>query len=131
MEHLFNSKHRKKYVQGYTFGVLPVFHDCKDMLQVAPHFNNEAFITGFHDGRLDYENLNGRVSDGVPQIILTEQTLEGFLLEGKVGMKLQTDGYTDHQKSFIIQYYQKGHSQYESNFDISLYQLLAVYGIGI
>ena len=126
MENTFNFKFKKKYLQGYTFGLHPVFYDCEDMLSVAPHFNTEAFIAGFHDGRLAYEKLNGNVANGIPHQIITEKLLDGFLMEGKMGMSLVTDGFTSHQITFIRKYYLKGCSQYESDFDISLYSLLAI-----
>ena len=126
MEEIFNPTYRKTYIQGYTFGLLPVFHDCEDMLMIAPHFNNEAFITGFNDGRLEYENLNGKVENGIPEHIITEKVLAGFFLEGKLGMRLSTEGYTPHQTELIRKYYQSGYTYYESNFDISLYRHLAI-----
>ncbi|HEY0090984.1 MAG TPA: hypothetical protein VGB43_00735 [Flavobacterium sp.] len=131
MENIFNPKYRKTYLQGYTFGLLPVFHDCEDMLKIAPHFNNDAFVSGFNEGRLEYEKLNGKISDGIPQNIVTEKVLEGFLIEGMLGMDFNEDGFTSFQKTHIRKYYQNGWSHYEPNFDISLYSLLALNGIDL
>ncbi len=129
MENIFNPAYRQKYIQGYTFGLFPVFHDCEDMLKIAPHYNNEAFILGFHEGRFEYEKLNGKLSEGIPSQILTEKILDEFFLEGKLGVSLDVSGYTPHQVSIIRQYYESGYTYYESNFDISLYRILLQNGI--
>ena len=129
MEHLFDSTYRKKYIQGYTFGLLPVFTDCEEMLKFAPHFNNEAFILGFDEGRFEYEKLNGKVAEGVPAQIITEGVLAGYFLEGKLGMPISTEGYTHNQITLIREYYQSGYSYYQPNFDSSLQNMLVESGI--
>jgi hypothetical protein len=129
MEYIFNPKNKKQYVQGYTFGLFPVFHDCEDMLKIAPHFNNEAFIIGFHEGRFEYEKLNGKVCEGIPEKIITEKVLADFFLEGKLGMPCNTDGYTPHQTIIIRQYYQSGYSYFSPDFDMPLLEVLADNGI--
>lgn len=129
MEDIFNSKYRKKYIQGYTFGLFPVFADCEDMLRVAPHYNNEAFISGFQEGRFEYEKLNGKIADGIPENIITEKILADFFLEGKLGLPLAISGFTPHQETLIRQYHQSGYTYYEPDFDISLYILLVANGV--
>ncbi len=124
MADIFNPSYKKQYIQGYTFGLLPVFHDCEDMLKIAPHFQNEAFISGFYEGRHEYEKLNGRICDGVPEKIITEKILADFFLEGKLGMPCDLEGYTNHQAAIIRQYYDSGASYFVSGFDLRLNALL-------
>lgn len=130
MEDIFNSTYRKYYIQGYTFGLLPVFHDCEDMLKIAPHFQNEAFISGFHEGRHEYEKLNGKLDEGIPERIITEKILADYFLEGKLGMPCDLDGYTQHQKEIIKQYYTSGASYYIPGYDSGLNSLLGFNSIG-
>lgn len=129
MENNYNSQYRKNYIQGYTFGLLPVFNDCEDVLKFAPHCNNKAFVLGFEEGRFEYEKLNGNVDDGIPSNIITEGVLANFFLEGKLGMPINTDGYTHKQCDLIREYYRSGSTYYEPNFDSSLCDLLVKTGI--
>lgn len=131
VEDIFNDKHRKLYIQGYTFGLLPVFHDCEDMLRIAPHFQNEAFISGFCEGRHEYERLNGPLHKGIPEKIITEKILADYFMDGRLGLPIDLDGYTGHQRKIILQYYNSGVSYYSQGFDSPLHDLLAQSGIGM
>ncbi len=124
MADIFNPTYKKQYIQGYTFGLLPVFHDCEDMLKIAPHFQNDAFIAGFYEGRHEYEKLNGKICNGIPEKIITEKILADFFLEGKLGMPLDLEGYTPYQSKIIRQYYNSGASYFVQGFDIGLGALM-------
>lgn len=129
MEEIFNSRYRKLYIQGYTFGLLPVFCDCEDMLRVAPHLQNDAFISGFYEGRYEYERLNGPLELGIPDNIITQKILADFFLDGRLGLSLSLEGYTPHQQEIIMQYYASGQSYYSSQYDQPLSSLLSAAGI--
>src|SRR5690606_15805340 len=103
---------------------LPVFHDCEDMLRIAPHFQNKAFIEGFREGRHEYEKLNGPIENGIPEKIITQKILADFFMEGRLGMPVELDGYTPHQREIILQYYNSGASYYIPGFDHNLNVIL-------
>ncbi|HEX9981100.1 MAG TPA: hypothetical protein VGB50_11110 [Flavobacterium sp.] len=129
MENTYNPRYQKLYSQGYTFGLNPIFIDWEDITNVAPRYNNDAFLSGFMYGRKDYERFNGAVSDGIPELVLTEKILENIRMTGKIGMSFDAKGYTKHQLKFIKEYYERGCREYEPDQDISLYSVLAINGI--
>ncbi len=116
-------------MNGYTFGQNPIFLDFEDLTTVAPQYNNEAFLAGFKSGRIKYERINGKLTDGIPTKVLTDKILQDFLLAGELGMPMESEGYTDHQKTYIAKYYRSGCQYYNSDNDISLYSMLSEFGI--
>ena len=129
MENLYNSTFRKQYMNGYIFGQNPIFLDFEDLTNVAPQYNNEAFLAGFKSGRKKYERINGRLEDGIPNKILTDKILEDFLIAGELGMPMDAVGYNSLQISYITKYYRNGCQYYNSDNDICLYSMLCEFGI--
>ena len=105
MNYLFNPKYRQEYLKGYAVGLKPNFHTLEN--------HNEAYISGFKQGRLDYESMNGKISEGIPKRIVTNKTLEDFLLAGMLGMEIDVEGYTNFQMIVIDKWYQSGIEKYE------------------
>ena len=131
MENLYNHAAKELYQKGYVFGQNPIFIDCEDVRNVAPRYDNDAFLSGFHNGRRAYEKMNGKVTDGIPDLILTAKKLEEFTMLGEAGIPLNDDGYTRHQKSVIFRYYRRGYANHDNDQDISLYLLLSENGIDL
>ena len=116
-------------MNGYIFGQNPIFLDFEDLTNVAPQYNNEAFLAGFKSGRKKYERINGRLEDGIPNKILTDKVLEDFLIAGELGMPMDAIGYNSLQISYITKYYRNGCQYYNSDNDICLYSMLCEFGI--
>jgi len=122
MKNIFNPVFRQDYLNGYSAGLNPY-------LQASCKKNNEAFNFGFHSGRQDYENMNGRIIDGIPERIVTKKILEDFLLAGLLGLNVDTDGYTTNQLNVLAKWYQSGTEKYDPNESIYLSNVLEEQGI--
>lgn len=123
MDDIFNQVYRKDYFEGYETGLNPFvqFLNCKQ--------NSLAFTSGFTNGRSEYENSNGLVTNGIPDKIVTGKVLEEFLLAGILGMNIDADGYTDIQIKVIEKWYESGVEKYDPNQNIYLLALLEKNGI--
>jgi hypothetical protein len=124
MKKIFGPVYREHYFDGYSKGLNPFmeFNFAKA---------NEAFIAGFDSGRSDYERMNGTISGGIPQCIVTDKILEDFLLAGLLGLSTDTENYTSFQKDLISRWYQSGLEKQEPNQSITLDELLEKNGIQI
>ncbi|MDN3675760.1 hypothetical protein QWY90_00040 [Flavobacterium paronense] len=71
MNNIFNTVYRQDYLQGFSNGLNPY-------LKVDEN-QNEAYLFGFNQGRLDYERINGKIEYGIPKLIVTNKVLEDFL----------------------------------------------------
>lgn len=121
---IFNIVYRQEYFEGYSIGSNPYteFSDNK---------NSQAFIAGFNSGRSDYESMNGLISDGIPQRIVTSNVLEDFLVSGLLGLSVDTKGYNSWQLTIIEEWYQSGTEKYDPNQSIYLSEILKTNGISI
>ena len=122
MKRIYSPAYRQEYLKGYSIGLNP-------FQLVNSLKNNEAFITGFNSGRSDYERMNGCITDGIPQRIVTDKVLEDFLVAGLLGLPIDADGYTLHQINMIEKWYQSGIEKYDPNQSISLFEILEENGI--
>ena len=116
--------YRKQYFEGYSIGLNPY-------LQFNAENKNEAFIAGFEAGRLDYEKLNGYISDGIPERIVTNKVLEDFLIAGLLGLSIDTDGFSSYQLNVLAKWYQSGTEKYEPNQSNYLFEILEENGIDL
>ena len=73
--------------------------------------------------------MNGCITDGIPQRIVTDKVLEDFLVAGLLGLPIDADGYTLHQINMIEKWYQSGIEKYDPNQSISLFEILEENGI--
>ena len=116
--------YRQDYFEGYSSGFNPFLHvNCIK--------NSEAFISGLNSGRMDYEEMNGYVIEGIPQRIVTTKVLEDFMLAGLLGLSIDTDFYTSYQLNIISKWYQSGIEKYDPNQSIYLFGILEENGIQI
>jgi len=60
MKNIFNPAYRQDYLDGYTSGLNPYIDSIED--------TTEAYAFGFEQGRVEYEQLNGRIIYGIPQL---------------------------------------------------------------
>ncbi|WP_269240036.1 hypothetical protein [Flavobacterium limnophilum] len=116
-KNIFNSVYRQEYFEGYAKGINP-------FPQANYHKDSAAFNSGFKSGRMDYEEMNGRIKEGIPQRIVNNKVLEDFLLSGLLGLTIDTDGYTPYQLDVIEKWYQSGVEKYEPNHSIYLFEIL-------
>jgi len=123
-KNIYSPAYRKVYFEGYSNGLNPFF-------QVNFKKNNDAFNSGFISGRADYERMNGDVSKGIPQRIVTNKILEDFLLAGLLGLSIDAEGYTSYQLSIIRKWYLSGVEKYDPNESIYLFAILERNGIYI
>lgn len=123
MKNILDPIYRKDYFEGHTKGLNP-FATIKGRKKAA-------FIAGFNSGRLEYEGMNGFISQGIPERIVTEKVLEDFLVAGMFGFSIETDEYTTHQINVISKWYQSGIEKYDPTQHHSLYELLEENGIEI
>ncbi len=119
---IFDSVYRQEYFEGYSKGLNPF---------PLTNWNkgSEAFNSGFATGRMDYEEMNGKIKEGIPQRIVTNKVLEEFLLSGLLGLSIDADGYTAYQLNVIQKWYQSGIEKYEPNQSIYLFEILNDNGI--
>ncbi len=122
---VFSTTYRQDYFEGYSDGQNPfVLIDIKK--------NCFAYISGFNSGRMDYEEMNGQISKGIPQRIVTMKVLEDFLLAGLLGLQLEeTNNYTAYQLNIIQKWYQSGVEKYDPEQSNYLFEILENCGIGI
>ena len=123
MKNIFNPVYRQDYLEGYSNGLNPY-------ITIINH-TNEAHIYGFNQARLEYEGMNGKMTYGIPQLIVTNKVLEDFLLAGMLGMSINIDGYTAFQIDVIQKWYQSGVEKYDANQNIYLLAILEHNGIEI
>lgn len=117
MKNIFSSTYRKDYFEGYYIGLNPLL-SLEDK-------TNKAVVAGFRSGRLDYEDKNGFICNGIPQRIVTEKILEDFLVAGMFGFDIDVDGYSTYQISIISQWYQSGVEKYDPQQYENLTNLLS------
>lgn len=122
MKKLRNIAHRQDFLKGYSIGLDP-------FLEFNSAMQNGAFIAGFNSGRIEYERMNGCISNGIPKRIVTEKILEDFLIAGLLGLAIDDEGYTAHQVAVILEWYQSGIEKYEPDHSIALFEVLEVNGI--
>jgi hypothetical protein len=123
MDNIFNSVYRQDFNLGYKNGLNPFSYMNNEKT------GNEAFLNGFERGRTEYQNLNGQISDGIPEQIVTNKILEEFLLAGMLGIKIEAEGYTSLQFDTIQKWFQSGVEKYDPNESIYLLALLEKNGI--
>lgn len=122
MKEIFSTAYRQDYLKGLSVGLNP-------FLEFNSAMNNDAFIAGFNSGRSDYERMNGYISDGIPQRIVTNSILEDFLIAGLLGLSIDAEGYNSHQINLIEKWYHSGVEKYDPNQSISLFEILEKNGI--
>ena len=115
--------YREEYLKGYSAGLSPY--------TVFDQNDSEAFHSGFDNGRLEYEAMNGPVTSGVPHRIVTRKTLDDFLLAGMLGLDIDSDDYTTFQLDVIQIWYRNGIEQYNPAQSDYLIDLLEKIGIEI
>ncbi|MDN3677054.1 hypothetical protein QWY90_06990 [Flavobacterium paronense] len=123
MNNIFNTVYRQDYLQGFSNGLNPY-------LKVDEN-QNEAYLFGFNQGRLDYERINGKIEYGIPKLIVTNKVLEDFLLAGMLGISINDDGYTAFQIDVISKWYQSGIEKYNPYQSSYLLGILEENGIEI
>ncbi len=122
-KNIYSPIFRKDYLVGYSNGLNP-------FIQVNPK-SSKALLYGFNSGRMDYENMNGFIVDGIPELIVTIKVLEDFLLAGILGLSIETEGYTMFQLNVISKWYQSGVEKYDPNESICLFDILEQNGISM
>ena len=123
-KNIYNPVYRQDYFEGYSNGLNPYKKvNCK--------MNNEAFNAGFDSGRMDYEEMNGRIKEGIPQRIVNNKVLEDFLVSGLLGLSIDTDGYSSYQLNVLAKWYQSGTEKYEPNQSNYLFEILEKNGIDL
>ncbi|MCI4443036.1 MAG: hypothetical protein JHC39_05960 [Lentimicrobium sp.] len=124
-KNIFSTTYRQDYFQGYSNGQNP-------FLQIDSKKNSVAFISGFNSGRMDYEEMNGQISKGIPPRTVTIKVLEEFLLAGLLGLSIEdTDDYTTFQLNIIAKWYQSGVEKYDPSQSTYLFDILENIGIQI
>lgn len=124
-KNIFSSSYRQDYFDGYSNGQNPfLLMDCEK--------SSVAYISGFNSGRMDYEEMNGQISKGIPQRIVTIKVLEEFLLSGLLGLDIEeTDDYTSYQLNIISKWYQSGVEKYDPSHSTYLFEILENKGIQV
>jgi hypothetical protein len=124
-KNVFGSSYRQDYLDGYSNGQNP-------LVQMDSVKSSLAYISGFNSGRMDYEEMNGAISKGIPPRIVTIKILEDFLLAGLLGLSIEeTDDYTPFQLSVIAKWYISGVEKYDPNHSTYLFEILEDIGIHI
>jgi len=124
-KNIFGSSYRQDYLDGYSNGQNP-------MVQMDSKKCSLAYISGFNSGRMDYEEMNGDISKGIPQRFVTIKILEDFLLAGLLGLSIEeTDDYTPFQLSVITKWYISGVEKYDPTHSTYLFEVLENVGIQI
>ena len=129
MENLFDKTYKEAYSKGYQWGLSPAFNSIEDIKDFISLDYNEAFISGFNSGRLEYEKYNGAIIDGIPHRILTQKILTDYMLMGQIGMPLDMTHFNTPQKARIRKYYAVGLKHFCSDNDIMLCRVLNELGI--
>ena len=123
MKNIFSPVYRQDYLKGYSNGLNPYLKMDENQ--------NEAYVFGFSQGRLDYERMNGKVDHGIPKLIVTNKVLEDFLLAGMLGISINDDDYTAFQIEVISKWYQSGIEKYNPCESSYLLGILEENGIDI
>lgn len=123
-KNIYSPTYRKKYFEGYSNGFNP-------FIQIDSLKKGHAFNSGYTSGSMDYESMNGKISDGIPLRIVTKKILEDFLLAGMIGLKVDSDDYNTFQISVIRKWYLCGVEMYDPNESIYLFNILEENGIQI
>lgn len=119
----YSYSYRQDYLDGHLNGLNP-------FLQMDTEKSSVAYISGFNSGRMDYEEMNGQISKGIPKQIVTIKVLEEFLLSGLLGLDIeQTDEYTPYQLNVISKWYQSGIEKYDPIHSTYLIEVLEDIGI--
>mgnify|MGYP000880775152 FL=1 len=124
-KNIFSTSYRQDYFDGYSNGQNPfLFMDNKK--------SSVAYISGFNSGRMDYEEMNGQISKGIPKRFVTIKVLEEFLLSGLLGLDIEeTDDYTSYQLNIILKWYQSGIEKYDPSHSTYLFAILENNGIQV
>ncbi len=124
-KNIFSSSYRQDYFDGYSNGQNPfLLMDCEK--------SSVAYISGFNSGRMDYEEMNGQISKGIPQRIVTIKVLEEFLLAGLLGLSIEdTNDYSSYQLNIIAKWYQSGVEKYDPSHSTYLFEVLEDKGIQV
>jgi hypothetical protein len=124
-KNIFGSSYRQDYLEGYSNGQNPIsLIDSKKC--------SLGYISGFNCGRMDYEEMNGQISKGIPKRLVTIKILEDFLLAGLLGLSIEeTDDYTPFQLSVIAKWYISGVEKYDPSHSTYLFEILENIGIQI
>ena len=123
MKNIFSPVYRQDYLLGFSKGQNPYLNIEENQ--------NDAYVLGFNQGRLDYERMNGKVAYGIPKLIVTNKVLEDFLLAGMLGISINDDDYTAFQIDVISKWYQSGIEKYNPDQSSYLLALLEENGIEI
>jgi hypothetical protein len=123
MKNIFSPVYRQDYLQGFSNGLNPYLNIDKNQ--------NDAYVFGFEQGRLDYEKMNGKIAHGIPKLIVTNKVLEDFLLAGMLGISINDDDYTAFQIDVISKWYQSGIEKYNPSQSDYLLEILEYNGIEI
>jgi len=122
MKKALHPAYREDYLKGYAAGLNPYSTFKKKD-------GTEAFHSGFGNGRLEYEAMNGLVTAGIPMLIVTRKTLDDFLLAGMLGLEIDSEGYTTFQLDVIEIWYRNGIEQYSPAQSEYLRSVLEAEGI--
>ena len=124
-KNIFSTSYRQDYFDGYSNGQNP-------FLLMDNKKSSVAYISGFNSGRMDYEEMNGQISKGIPKRFVTIKVLEEFLLSGLLGLDIEeTDDYTSYQLNIILKWYQSGIEKYDPTHSIYLFEVLEDRGIQV
>jgi hypothetical protein len=123
MEDIFDPVYRQGYMEGYSLGLNPF---CQLHYNVK---NCKAFDSGFNSGRSDYERLNGKIANGIPNRIVTKKVLDEFQLAGMLGMSIDSEGFTVFQLNIVEEWYKSGVENYDLDESLSLLAILENNGI--
>lgn len=120
---IFSPSYRQDYLEGFANGRNP-------FLVMDSEKTSVAYISGFNSGRMDYEEMNGEISTGIPERIVTIKVLEEFLLAGLLGLSIEdTAAYTLYQLNVISKWYQSGIEKYDPYYSTYLLEVLENRGI--
>jgi hypothetical protein len=122
----------EEYINLLTKGFLHIenpFTNLTLILTLDPEKNNTPFLDGFNRGRKQYEKLNGKITDGIPNLIMNERTVEVFKTEGLTGGHLDLSRLSPHQAKVARECYRKGIAQHDPGCDVALAGLLSQNGI--
>lgn len=124
-KNIFSTSYRQDYFDGYSNGQNP-------FLLMDNKKSSVAYISGFNSGRMDYEEMNGQISKGIPKRFVTIKVLEEFLLSGLLGLDIEeTDDYTSYQLNIILKWYQSGIEKYDPSHSTYLFAILENNGIQV
>ena len=124
-KNIFSLSYRQDYFDGYSNGQNP-------FLLINKKKSSLAYISGFNSGRMDYEEMNGQISKGIPKRMVTIKVLEEFLLSGLLGLDIEEIGdYTPFQLNVISKWYQSGIEKYDPSSSTYLFEILEENGIQV